>query len=946
MKTNKLYLFLALLFISSPLFAQYGAINGYCNLGATKAKTQGLNSTNYLQGVIPQCTVTVYQTGTTNLATIYSSSTGGALANPFLAGFTGAYKFYAASGVGFDISLSGGIPPNNYEFPQTIVDIVTFASGFGDYVLTNPTGNQTITQPLNTIFNFITSGTGAVEVNGAPVLTGNSNVIPFTALNAGSFSAANGINFISDSLGVGFGQPTGTSPMSLYAYGWGGQLARIVGSPTSSAVHDAGFQGNTAADMAFFSYMDIGHSMQTYNDPINYMVCCTNDADLTGSPSAPDALGLKQSLNSVVFQVATSGTEQFQFASPANWTVASGTWTTEYPFVEGSVVVGGANYTVGDTLCATNGVTCLPTFKVTAVGSGGVITNMFQTGYVGQNYNNGQSYALNCISCASGGNGATYYWGTAPFTSPTVLLTSSPSAELTSITLNVGPEGIAVLHYIAEPSGTDILGGGAGEVLDGSTVLTDQLTGSTTITATINGLGRVNGGQETNAAPYAAIFTGLTPGPHTFHVETLSSNSEPFAVVDFTIPGNYRNPGADGPSLILGGTIPEQNNANALASYQYSLIETQVVAQANLYGFFNVVYSDIAGWTTSSNGGTPSVPVSLNFNADDFAATTLVNVTACSVDSSNNVTVTAVNSYAQYQQVFPWNFTTNCTFLNGYDGSAPNLVPFVVSSATGTSFVMTSPSFIHASTGTLTDSGYIQAMANGAILTTASGLHPTSTGYAHIAQRLAATSFVNPGRPGLSDNPTFDTLTIIGPAGPGITIGGTNNYFNCGTDPCAGTMHLQGEQTTLQWENQSGTPWWQLYGTGNNTGASAFGIIEASTGINRLYMFPSQYTQVNSGGGGGDVEINSAANSGNGGLSVYGGGATPVKNGYISGTGVGGFTGVTIGTSGTTITNSNLIPQVGTPTVGQAACIKAAGPPVLIGYCSTVVGSGGACTCN
>jgi hypothetical protein len=36
----------------------------------------------------------------------------------------------------------------------------------------------------------------------------------------------------------------------------------------------------------------------------------------------------------------------------------------------------------------------------------------------------------------------------------------------------------------------------------------------------------------------------------------------------------------------------------------------------------------------------------------------------------------------------------------------------------------------------------------------------------------------------------------------------------------------------------------------------------------------------------------------------------------------------------------------GSPTVGQAACIKAAGPPVVIGYCSTVVSALGACTCN
>jgi hypothetical protein len=34
------------------------------------------------------------------------------------------------------------------------------------------------------------------------------------------------------------------------------------------------------------------------------------------------------------------------------------------------------------------------------------------------------------------------------------------------------------------------------------------------------------------------------------------------------------------------------------------------------------------------------------------------------------------------------------------------------------------------------------------------------------------------------------------------------------------------------------------------------------------------------------------------------------------------------------------------PTVGHAACIKSAGPPLVIGYCSTVVDSSGACTCN
>lgn len=42
----------------------------------------------------------------------------------------------------------------------------------------------------------------------------------------------------------------------------------------------------------------------------------------------------------------------------------------------------------------------------------------------------------------------------------------------------------------------------------------------------------------------------------------------------------------------------------------------------------------------------------------------------------------------------------------------------------------------------------------------------------------------------------------------------------------------------------------------------------------------------------------------------------------------------------------NAIPNVGSPTANQAACIKSLGPPVVIGYCSTVVGSSGGCTCN
>jgi hypothetical protein len=43
---------------------------------------------------------------------------------------------------------------------------------------------------------------------------------------------------------------------------------------------------------------------------------------------------------------------------------------------------------------------------------------------------------------------------------------------------------------------------------------------------------------------------------------------------------------------------------------------------------------------------------------------------------------------------------------------------------------------------------------------------------------------------------------------------------------------------------------------------------------------------------------------------------------------------------------STAVPTVATPTAGHAACIKSAGPPVLIGYCSTQPDASGNCTCN
>ena len=136
-----------------PLYSQTDALQGHCTLGGTKSITSGLNSTNYNQGVIPGCTVTVYLTGTTTLATIYSNSTGTVLANPFTAvqlpsPNAGYWIFYAATGVGYDVKLSGGngnpsctTAPNCYTTPLTYTDLKVGGGGGGSGLTFFSAGN-------------------------------------------------------------------------------------------------------------------------------------------------------------------------------------------------------------------------------------------------------------------------------------------------------------------------------------------------------------------------------------------------------------------------------------------------------------------------------------------------------------------------------------------------------------------------------------------------------------------------------------------------------------------------------------------------------------------------------------------------------------------------------------------------------------------------------------
>ena len=122
----KKYILFAILALSISVIAQNVPISGYCTRGGVGATTQGMSSINFLQGIIPSCTVAIYISGSSpyTLATLYTQS-GGAQANPFTAtnaasSNPGYWIAYAPTVQAYDIVLSGGIAPNTYPSPITL----------------------------------------------------------------------------------------------------------------------------------------------------------------------------------------------------------------------------------------------------------------------------------------------------------------------------------------------------------------------------------------------------------------------------------------------------------------------------------------------------------------------------------------------------------------------------------------------------------------------------------------------------------------------------------------------------------------------------------------------------------------------------------------------------------------------------------------------------------
>ena len=194
------FLYILVLLIAAPVFAQTAAVENYCVLGAKQASTSGLNSTNYLQGVIPSCTVTVYLTGTTTPATIYADAISTALTNPFTANTDGSWIFFAATTQGYDVVLNGGTSPNVYPSPVTLTDLFP-GGGSGGGTTVNVNGSSV----SNPNFNGTTPAAASGYVNGTFQVSGSSVSVEVPTSSAGGVTQiVPGANVsVSPSSGVG-----------------------------------------------------------------------------------------------------------------------------------------------------------------------------------------------------------------------------------------------------------------------------------------------------------------------------------------------------------------------------------------------------------------------------------------------------------------------------------------------------------------------------------------------------------------------------------------------------------------------------------------------------------------------------------------------------------------------------------------------------------------------
>lgn len=193
MKKILLIVFSILIF-SIPAFSQNIKVSGIASKGGKIIRTSATTQ-HVVMETFPSATVTVYQTGTLTLASIFSNEVGTPKANPFTANSDASWSFYIASGR-YDIKFSG----TGIISPFTLSDIFvnSGSGGGGGGAVTSVFGRtgdivyQVGDVPF-TGLNFTGSNFNLITVRSASDL--NAGVLP-DAVFPSVLPALNGINLI------------------------------------------------------------------------------------------------------------------------------------------------------------------------------------------------------------------------------------------------------------------------------------------------------------------------------------------------------------------------------------------------------------------------------------------------------------------------------------------------------------------------------------------------------------------------------------------------------------------------------------------------------------------------------------------------------------------------------------------------------------------------------
>lgn len=266
-KLKKILWFFATVLGMSSLGHAQGALagfNGDCTVGGQQVLTQGMASSgtkqihtnNILQGAgvqasFPNCTVTVYGTGTLTKPNIFSNNLASPtpLSNPFTANVDGSFTFFILPGACFDIVMSSGTGPS-MPYPRSLTDVCIGTGGGGGG---GSPGGPVNSLQLNNFGAFSGSpnltfdpNANILSLNGALSQTGNY-ILTGSLGMSGSLTVGTGITLTGSFTQTGNLSQTGNTLISG-TLGVGGNLTtNMTGGPF--CVHEtAGVLSATTSD--------------------------------------------------------------------------------------------------------------------------------------------------------------------------------------------------------------------------------------------------------------------------------------------------------------------------------------------------------------------------------------------------------------------------------------------------------------------------------------------------------------------------------------------------------------------------------------------------------------------------------------------------------------------------------------------------------------------------